>query len=138
MPPSIHHVLETALYCDDLEATAAFYRNVLGFAVVFEDVRAVLLDGGGQTVLLLFRRGASLQGIETSIGWIPPHDGSGPTHVAFAIAAAELVDWERRLAAHGVEIESRIAWARGGHSLYFRDPEGHSLELATEGTWPSY
>jgi catechol 2,3-dioxygenase-like lactoylglutathione lyase family enzyme len=37
----------------------------------------------------------------------------------------------------GIAIESRITWARGGTSLYFRDPDGHSLEVATPGLWPN-
>jgi len=27
---------------------------------------------------------------------------------------------------------------RGGHSIYFRDPDGHLLELATPGLWAIY
>jgi catechol 2,3-dioxygenase-like lactoylglutathione lyase family enzyme len=27
---------------------------------------------------------------------------------------------------------------RGGHSIYFRDPDGHLLELATPGLWAGY
>jgi catechol 2,3-dioxygenase-like lactoylglutathione lyase family enzyme len=58
--------------------------------------------------------------------------------LAFAVDTDELDAWEARLAAAGVAIESRIAWARGGRSIYFRDPEGHSVELATPGVWPTY
>ena len=39
---------------------------------------------------------------------------------------------------HGIEIESRATWRFGGRSLYFRDPEGHALELVTPGTWETY
>jgi catechol 2,3-dioxygenase-like lactoylglutathione lyase family enzyme len=35
-------------------------------------------------------------------------------------------------------VESRIHWARGGTSLYFRDPDGNSLEVATPGLWPNH
>ena len=40
--------------------------------------------------------------------------------------------------AHQVEIEGRTDWPRGGHSIYFRDPDGHLLELATPGLWTVY
>jgi len=136
--PRISRVLETALYCDDLPATSAFYRNVLGAIPLFEDERLSALDTGGGTVLLLFRRGSSAGGVPLASGFIPPHDSTGPAHIALAITAADLPEWERLLAARGVAIESRVEWPRGGRSLYFRDPEGHSVELATPGVWQTY
>ena len=71
-------------------------------------------------------------------GTIPPHDGHGPLHIAFAIEAGELPAWEARLDERGVAIEGRTDWSRGGHSIYFRDPDGHLLELATPGLWAVY
>jgi catechol 2,3-dioxygenase-like lactoylglutathione lyase family enzyme len=136
--PSIRHLLETSLYCDDLATTARFYQDVVGLAVHFSDDRLVALDASGSTVLLLFARGASRMGVTTHEGTIPGHDGSGPAHLALAVDADELDAWEARLATAGVAIESRIDWARGGRSIYFRDPEGHSVELATPGVWPTY
>lgn len=131
-------VLETALYVEDLQAIAAFYRDVLGFPVLDESSRLIALDAGGASVLLVFQRGATVGGADTPGGWIPPHDGHGPVHLAFAIAADDLSAWEGRLQQHGVVIESRVRWSRGGHSIYFRDPAGHSVELATPGTWATY
>ena len=46
--------------------------------------------------------------------------------------------WETRLATHNIPIEGRTAWKRGGESIYFRDPDGHLLELATPGLWAIY
>ena len=66
------------------------------------------------------------------------HDGSGPLDVAFAIAREELGAWEQRLTSRQIEIEGRTNWPRGGHSIYFRDPDGHLLELATPGLWTVY
>jgi len=136
--PVISHILETALYVVDLDGVAAFYRDILGLRVLDASSRLVSLAAGQATVLLLFRRGATVSGLATSSGWIPPHDGQGPVHLAFAIAADDLAAWELRLHEHGVAIESRVRWARGGQSLYFRDPAGHSVELATPGTWAVY
>ena len=31
-----------------------------------------------------------------------------------------------------------MKWPRGGESLYFRDPDGHLVELATPGLWANY
>lgn len=136
--PAIHRLLETALYCDDLDRAVAFYREVLGLSVLAPGPRLTAMDAGEGTVLLLFEQGASREGVQLPDHWIPPHDGSGPVHMAFAVAAEDLPAWEERLASHGVEIESRVHWERGGRSLYFRDPDGHSVELATPGTWATY
>ena len=136
--PRIRRMLETALYCERLGPTADFYRTLLDGEVLLESKRLVALDVGEGTVLLLFQRGESSEPVETPGGVIPAHDGSGPTHLAFAIAAEEFADWEERLGALGIEVESRVSWARGGRSLYFRDPEGRSVELATPGTWATY
>jgi catechol 2,3-dioxygenase-like lactoylglutathione lyase family enzyme len=136
--PPIARVLETALYFDDLGAGAAFYRDVIGLRVLDESVRLVAMDAGAGTVLLLFHRGTTASGAAIPGGWIPPHDGAGPAHVAFAIPADALEEWEERLRAHGVAVESRVIWPRGGRSVYFRDPEGHSIELATPGVWAVY
>jgi catechol 2,3-dioxygenase-like lactoylglutathione lyase family enzyme len=136
--PRIHRVLETALYCERLAQTARFYQALLGGEPLLESERLVALDAGGGTVLLLFQKGQSSTPLKTPGGVIPAHDGSGPTHVAFAIEADDLAAWEKQLAASGVEIESRVSWDRGGRSFYFRDPEGRSVELATPGTWATY
>jgi catechol 2,3-dioxygenase-like lactoylglutathione lyase family enzyme len=133
-----HRLLELALYCEDPARAAAFYRELLSATVLFEDARLVALDAGQSTVLLLFRRGASSAGVDLPSGRIPSHDGTGPVHLAFGIGYADLDEWEARLQAMQVEIESRVSWSRGGKSLYFRDPDGHSVELATPGTWVVY
>jgi catechol 2,3-dioxygenase-like lactoylglutathione lyase family enzyme len=136
--PKLGRVLETALYVDDLERAAAFYEQVLGLASISKDSRFHAYDVGGTSVLLLFKRGATLETVYLPGGTIPPHDGDGPIHMAFAIGADELPVWEERLGAHGIAIEGRTDWPRGGHSVYFRDPDGHLLELVTPGVWPTY
>ncbi len=89
-------------------------------------------------MLLLFRKGGSTEPIAIPGGTIPPFDGSGQTHLAFAIAAEELAEWEAGLNARGVGIESRVRWERGGQSVYFRDPDGNLVELVTPGCWRIY
>ena len=76
--------------------------------------------------------------VETPGGLVPAHDAGGPGHLAFAVDAADIPGWEARLAELGVAIESRVTWERGGFSLYFRDPDNRSVELASPGIWPSY
>jgi len=126
--PKLDGLLESSLYVDDLARSARFYETVLGLELIASDAERLRAMGvAGRQVLLLFKKGAS-----------PDHDGDGRLHVAFAVSAASLAEWERWLAEYGVAIESRTTWPRGGQSLYFRDPDGHLLELATPGVWPIY
>ena len=136
--PRLGSVLETALYVDDLTRANAFYRDVLELEPLTSDSRFSAFDVGGRNVLLLFKRGATLETVTLPGGTIPPHDGAGPIHVAFAIGAEELPEWEKRLEDRGIAIEGRTAWPRGGHSIYFRDPDDHLLELVTPGVWAIY
>jgi catechol 2,3-dioxygenase-like lactoylglutathione lyase family enzyme len=136
--PKLSGVIETALYVDDLDCARAFYTDVLGLEPLTSDSRFLAFDVGGRNVLLLFRRGATLETVHLPGGTIPPHDGNGPIHAAFAIAADELPAWERRLGEHDVAIEGRTDWPRGGKSIYFRDPDNHLLELVTPGVWAIY
>src|SRR3546814_2808611 len=65
-------------------------------------------------------------------------DGAGPLHMAFRITADSYDIWRAHLTAAGVTMRGEMAWPAGGHSLYFEDPDGHVLELATPGIWPNY
>jgi catechol 2,3-dioxygenase-like lactoylglutathione lyase family enzyme len=134
----LDRVLETCLYVENLDRAAAFYEQVLGLATLTSDGRFRAYDVGGKSVLLLFLRGATLETVRMPGGTIPPHDGHGPLHMAFAVSAVELPQWEGRLRDNGVAIEGRTDWSRGGRSVYFRDPDGHLLELATPGLWATY
>jgi catechol-2,3-dioxygenase len=126
--PRISHILETALYVADLELAQNFYTVLMGFEVFLRDER----------MAALFKQGASVAPSETPFGVIPGHDGAGHLHVAFAMPRGELARWEAHLAEAGVAVESRITWARGGTSLYFRDPDGHAVEIASPGLWPNF
>ncbi len=136
--PRLDGILETAIYVDDVQRARRFYEDVLELAPVFSDSRLTAYAIGNRSILLVFRRGGAIDAAIVPGGTIPGHDGAGPAHFAFAIGADELARWEERLAAHGVPIEGRTEWPRGGTSVYFRDPDGHLLELATPGLWAIY
>jgi catechol 2,3-dioxygenase-like lactoylglutathione lyase family enzyme len=130
MPP-LDGLLETALYVDDPVRSAAFYRDFFMFEPIVESERLIAMAMPNRQVLLLFKKGLSAA--------LPvPHDGDGQTHLAWAIPSSSLQDWERRLAELNLTILERTIWPRGGTSLYFRDPDGHLLELATPGVWTVY
>lgn len=137
--PSLTGVIETALYVDDIDRASRFYEEILGLRRIGgDDERLHPYSVADKNVLLLFKRGATAEPIDTPSGVIPPHDGTGQNHFAIAIPAAELAAWERHLADHGIAIESRVRWPRGGTSIYFRDPDGNLVELATPGMWSIY
>lgn len=129
-------ILETAVYAGDLARARSFYEQTLGFEVMLATPRLVALNIGGQSVLLLFQRGLSEDGETTDGGMVPGHGAHGTQHLAFGITRDALEPWKARLAAAAIAIESTVHWPRGGESLYFRDPDGHSVELVTDRTWP--
>jgi catechol 2,3-dioxygenase-like lactoylglutathione lyase family enzyme len=131
-------VLETSLYVDDIPRATAFYERVFGFPRLVSDDRFCAFDVSGEQVLLLFRKRATLEPITIPGGVIPPHDGDGHLHLAFTIPLDSEPEWREHLAALGIAIESRVAWPRGGFSLYFRDPDGHLVELVSPGCWAIY
>jgi catechol 2,3-dioxygenase-like lactoylglutathione lyase family enzyme len=136
--PSLNGVLETSLYVDDLRRSVAFYQALFELEVLSEDQRFCALNVAGRQVLLLFRKGLSVAPSVLPGGTIPGHDGAGRLHLAFAVAAADLPAWEERLRHHAIPVEGTVDWPRGGRSLYFRDPDGHLLELVTPGVWRTY
>jgi catechol 2,3-dioxygenase-like lactoylglutathione lyase family enzyme len=136
--PQLRGVLETALYVDDMVRSTEFFARVLGLRAMFRSERLTAFDAGRNTVLLVFARGASNEDMTTGRGTIPGHDGSGPLHMAFAIAAEAYEPWRAHLLGRGVSIRSEVHWSAGGRSLYFEDPDGHLLEFATPGLWENY
>lgn len=136
--PRLNGIIETAIHVRDLPASAEFYRGVLGLELVERSERLCALSVAGRQLFLLFLQDGSNEPVETPGGIIPPHDGSGALHFAFSIDRSELNSWEQQLREKGVAVESRVNWELGGTSLYFRDPDGHLVELATPGNWPIY
>lgn len=137
MTPKATGITESALYVGDLERSVKFYLELLGATeLVHEPGRFCALRIAPGQVLLIFLRGSSTGPSDLGFGTIIGHDGSGPLHVCFGIGAGEVKVWETRLGELGIPVESRVEWPRGATSLYFRDPDGHAVELATPGLWP--
>lgn len=136
--PKIGGVLETAVYVDDLARAHVFYGDVLGLERVLDTPRMLTYAVAPAQVLLVFRRGMTREDSETSGGTVPGHHSEGPAHFAFAIAAPDYGPWKARLQDAGVAIRSEVTWPPGGRSLYFDDPDGNVVEMATPGLWPNY
>ena len=138
--PALNGIIETSLYVGDLERSGSFYETVFGFALLMAEDRMRAYSVSDRQVLLLFLRGASAQPSPLHGGLIPPHDAYGTQHLAFAVSPESFAPWREHLLSHGVAVESELNCGDGGpgDSLYFRDPDGHSLELITPGCWPIY
>jgi glyoxylase I family protein len=127
----LHHVTAIA---SDLERTIAFYRDLLGLAIVHDgpsdddpEARHVwfgALDGDAGRLL------SFMQYPELHPGVV----GVGSTH-HFALTvetADEQQAWRDYLRDHGVDCSEVLD--RGAFtSIYVRDPDGHIVEIATRG-----
>src|SRR5690349_20659143 len=81
-PPPIEGIVESILYVEDMARAVAFYRDELGLEPMLGDPeRFQSFKAGTHQVLLLFKRGGTLQTMEVPGGIIPPHDGAGPYHI---------------------------------------------------------
>jgi catechol 2,3-dioxygenase-like lactoylglutathione lyase family enzyme len=133
--PLVNGILETSLYVESAARSAEFYRRVFGFDLIApalgerldDNTRLCAMRAGDRSVLLLFKRGGT-----------PDTSAQGTIHVAFGISRSDLPVWDDWLADLGIAIESRKQWKYGGEALYFRDPDGHLLEVVTPGVWEIY
>ena len=127
----LHHV--TAI-CRDLDATIAFYRDLLGLAVVHDgpsdddpESRHVwfgALDGAPGRLLSFMEYPTMPSGVT----------GAGSTH-HFALlveSAEEQIAWRDYL--RKADVECSEVFDRGAsRSIYVRDPDGLLVEIATRG-----
>jgi catechol 2,3-dioxygenase-like lactoylglutathione lyase family enzyme len=128
----VDRVLESALYVDDLAAAERFYWRVLGLEAFSREEGRHVFFRCGSAVVLLFNPD---QTIKPNNAIAPTHGSHGAGHLAFAVEEGEINDWREHLRRQGVPIEKEVDWPGGGHSIYFRDPAGNSLELATPSLW---
>jgi len=125
----LHHV---TMIVADLDRTTAFYRDVLGLALVREGMN----DDDPDARHFWFGDASGSPGTLVSFMEYPQleegHVGRGSTHhLALAVDSVEELDaWRDYLRHHGHETTDVLD--RGGfHSLYLRDPDGHILEIAS-------
>ncbi len=123
-------IFETVLCANDLDEAERFYRDVVGLEVINRSELLIAFRGEGSVLLIFDPKLSALSGRE-----VPSHGTSGEGHVASAAGGEELDAWQARLARFGVQIEQVVDWEQGGRSIYFRDPSGNSIELATPTLW---
>ena len=126
-----HHVTMVAR---DAQRTLHFYRDILGFGLVKKTVNFDVPD----TYHLYFGDATGAPGtLLTFFEWPQAPRGAwgvgGVHHVAIGVADAEQqLKWKRWLNDHGVAVSG--PYERGYFkSIYFQDPDGQILEIATDG-----
>jgi len=139
--PTLNGLVETALFVEDLPRASDFYGQVLGLRKVTASDTGCVFRVADQRYLLIVSRKAAHTPNKTASGDVlppcalPQHNGRGPGHIAFGISQDAVDSWRERLAKHDVDLLSEISWESRARSLYFRDPDGHMIELATPGIW---
>ena len=123
-------IKETCLYVQDLDRTKEFYHGCLGLDLIGEVTGRHVFFRVGSSVLLCFISAASQQ---SKI--LPPHYGQGNLHLAFEVAPPDYDSRKGEIEALGIPIELEYDWGRGFRSFYFRDPDGHLLEVVMTGMW---
>lgn len=135
-PPGFNGVFETSLYVDDLEKADHFYGVILGLQKIFLVLGRQLVFRCQESILLIFKPDhTERERIVINGAAIPLHGARGQGHAAFRVTLSELEAWREHLQQNGISIESEVNWRNGAHSIYFRDPAGNSLELATPDIW---
>jgi catechol 2,3-dioxygenase-like lactoylglutathione lyase family enzyme len=124
-------ILETSLYVDNLTAAERFYVNIVGLELHSKKEGRHTFLKCDKRMLLLFNANETLK----SSGSVPTHGTKGPGHIAFSIHPDEFDKWREHLVNNDVKIESEVDWDQGGHSIYFRDPSGNSVEITTSSIW---
>lgn len=129
-----HHI---TMVSTDARRTLAFYRDLLGLDLVKKTVN---FDDPGAYHLYFADEGGSPGTILTFFEWSGSPRGywgiGGVHHLALGVATPEAqLKWKRRLMDAGVPVNGPID--RGYFtSMYFSDPDGQILEIATAG--PGY
>ncbi|WP_075995355.1 VOC family protein [Salaquimonas pukyongi] len=131
MPPAI---LETALYCDDLEAARQFYTHKLELEVVAEVPGRHVFFQLANSVLLIFDPAATVKP-STGRFAVPEHGATGNGHACFSTAPLGYGHWLNKVREAGIEIERELTWPNGARSFYFRDVAGNSLEFGEPKLW---
>jgi len=128
MAPQVHGHHHLAIQVKDLPKAERFYVDILGLKVTKRWPREDQKPGE-RSVWLSVGAGEEFLALEACEADRPPapfRDPHGGLHLlALRIDVKDRKEWERKLAALGVEIVHRTRW-----TLYVRDPEGNRLGLS--------
>ena len=129
MKPILNKIKETAINVTDIVRTENFYHHILGLDVITKDKRLIFFRVG--TDLLLCFDTDKKQNQNSP----PKHAARGFQHFAFECSAEDYERWKKVILENDIEIEEEITWNSGKKSFYFRDPDGHSVEIIEPMMW---
>jgi len=128
---SLHHI---TLVCADAQRTVDFYTHVLGQRLIKKTVN---FDDPGSYHLYFGNVTGKPGSVITFFEWPGAEPGSpgigGTHHFALQVPTDEgLLKWKRRLTDLGFRVTGPLD-RHYFHSIYFKDPDGTILEIATMG-----
>jgi lactoylglutathione lyase len=109
----------TFLYYEELEPIAAFYENVLGFALVEDQQWAKIYRLGGNAYLGI---------VNGSRGFHRPQETNA---VLVTLVVDDVPEWYAYLQERGVEMLSKLQHKQDiqVRCFFFRDPGGYTFEV---------
>ena len=107
----------------------SFYGGFLGLECVLDTPRMLTYAVAPAQVLLVFKRGATREDIETPEGLIPVDHSEVPGTLPLPSLPATTPPGRPICRRRAVALRSETTWGRGGKSLYFDDPDGNVVEL---------
>jgi len=108
----VDHVV---LHVNDVQRSKKFYTEILGMTAYREDSWQVFLHAGQQGVALFKKQGDA-----------PLTTGNDLNHLALNVANGTYETLKAELEKQGVAVSGRPGQDR---CIYFRDPDGHRLQL---------
>jgi catechol 2,3-dioxygenase-like lactoylglutathione lyase family enzyme len=128
-------ILETALYCETLNAAEIFYGRILGLEKEQRAGNRHVFFRCGQSMLLIFNPNETIKEPSSPDMPVPPHGSTGEGHVCFKASAEELDGIMEALDENDIFVEADFRWPNGARSIYIRDPAGNSVEFAEPRLW---
>lgn len=129
MPPKLSGIKETVINVKDFGRTEDFYHRILGLEVINKSDYFIFFRVGADLLLCFDTDKTSGQKSP------PSHAAKGIQHFAFECPDADYEAWKEYIRSNGIDIEDEITWPSGKRSFYFRDPDGHCLEIIEPMMW---
>jgi catechol 2,3-dioxygenase-like lactoylglutathione lyase family enzyme len=126
----ICQIKETSLYIRDLEISRKFYEEKLGLEVIAKVENRHIFFRAGRSVLLCF-----ISEVTKYDQSMPSHFANGNIHLAFEVKAEDYYLWKENVKEKDIKIVQEQLWKKDLESFYFRDPDGHLLEVIPKGIW---